>query len=83
MEAISLDGTDTIVAWKVEAQRPSKESTPNWLNEEAMEEVVSAEVREEEEDEEVAEEREKKGEEALEEGEATGEREVVEADEME
>eukprot|EP00253_Pinus_taeda_P011756 PITA_11756 len=45
MEAISLDGIDTIAAWRVEVERPLMESTDDWL----VQEVVEGEEVEEEE----------------------------------
>ena len=45
MEAISLDGIDTIATWRVEAERPLMDSTDDWL----VEDVVDGEEEEEEE----------------------------------
>jgi hypothetical protein len=36
VDAISLDGIDTTVAWRVEIERPIMESVPKWLHEEAV-----------------------------------------------
>ena len=47
MEAISLDGIDTTVAWRVEAKRPIMEMAPDCLEQE----VVEGEEKEEEEEE--------------------------------
>eukprot|EP00253_Pinus_taeda_P034285 PITA_34285 len=44
MEAISLDGIDTTVAWRVEAERPLMESADDWLEQD----VVEGEEEEEE-----------------------------------
>eukprot|EP00253_Pinus_taeda_P001574 PITA_01574 len=38
MEAISLDGIDTIAAWKVKAERPLMESVDDWLVQDVVEE---------------------------------------------
>lgn len=43
VEAISLDGIDTIVAWRVEAEKPVMESTLDWLEEEVVEGVATTE----------------------------------------
>jgi hypothetical protein len=45
VDAISLNGIDTSVEWRVESERPILESMPNWIQEE-----VEGEVAEEEED---------------------------------
>eukprot|EP00253_Pinus_taeda_P032034 PITA_32034 len=37
MEAISLDGIDTTVVWRVEAKRPLMESVDDWLVQEVVE----------------------------------------------
>jgi hypothetical protein len=34
VDAISLDGIDTTVAWRVESERPILESMPDWIQEE-------------------------------------------------
>jgi hypothetical protein len=34
VDAISLDGIDTSVAWRVESERPILESMPDWIQEE-------------------------------------------------
>ena len=43
MEAISLDGIDTTVAWRVDAERPIMESAPDWLEQEVVEGVEEEE----------------------------------------
>ena len=40
MEAILLDGIDTIAAWRVEIERPVMDSTLDWLKKEVVEEDV-------------------------------------------
>lgn len=52
MEAISLDGIDTIAAWRVDAKRPLTESTNDWLEQEVVEGVEGEEEDEEEQQEE-------------------------------
>jgi len=43
-----LDGIDTTATWKVEIEKPVMESTPDWLQDEAQEEVIVERVVEEE-----------------------------------
>ena len=40
VEAISLDGIDTTTTWRVETKRPAMESSLEWLQEGAQDEVV-------------------------------------------
>jgi hypothetical protein len=44
VEAILLDGIDTIAAWRVEIERLIMNLVPKWLQEEAWEEVVGGSV---------------------------------------
>eukprot|EP00253_Pinus_taeda_P027583 PITA_27583 len=43
MKAISLDGIDTTVAWRVEVERPLMESSNDWLEQEVVEGVEGGE----------------------------------------
>ena len=53
MKAISLDAIDTIVAWRIEAERPIMESAPNWIEQEVVEGEEEEEQQQEEQEEQV------------------------------